>query len=89
MLSPFEEAGKPTGCSNARVRALVYPGPLHSSSEYSEKLIGNDAKIPQKARSSAVEHLLDTQVVGGSIPLAPTNLPARFIEAASWAVLLV
>ena len=28
-----------------------------------------------KARSSVVEHYLDMVVVGGSIPLAPTNFP--------------
>lgn len=30
---------------------------------------------PRLARSSAVEHLLDMEVVAGSIPVAPTNLP--------------
>ena len=35
--------------------------------------------LQRQARSSAVEHLLDTQVVGGSIPLAPTKPNPRTI----------
>ncbi len=34
----------------------------------------------RQARSSAVEHLLDTQVVGGSIPLAPTKPKPQYWE---------
>ena len=46
---------------------------------------------PRQSRSSVVEHLLDMEVVGGSIPLATTNSPdpprrshptADFAEAA-------
>jgi hypothetical protein len=37
---------------------------------------------PRQSRSSVVEHLLDMEVVGGSIPLATTNSLTRCIDLA-------